>query len=198
MNSLVKHYEDCFRKHGDNHKGVDWPDKEGAEQRYRIMLDVLRLDITPPYFIPSFLDYGCGLGHMYEYIKRERILCGYMGYDLSEVFVEECRKKFPEKFFYSYNPPATNYVVMNGVFTERIGMTETEALTTMVDELHKAWHLCDRGMAFNVMNDSVSKERLDLLRVPLRLLEEIIKGISSKYIIRCDYKQFETTAYVYR
>ena len=39
---LYKHYENCFDKYGDNHKGVDWPNEKQAQDRYRIMLDVIK------------------------------------------------------------------------------------------------------------------------------------------------------------
>ena len=39
---LVAHYESCLRAHGDNHRGVDWPNAVDARTRYRVMLDVIR------------------------------------------------------------------------------------------------------------------------------------------------------------
>ena len=38
MDKLVKHYENCFHKHGDTPQGVDWPNKQDAETRYQVML----------------------------------------------------------------------------------------------------------------------------------------------------------------
>ena len=31
---IVKHYEECYKIHGDNHKGVDWPNQKDALKRY--------------------------------------------------------------------------------------------------------------------------------------------------------------------
>ena len=40
--SIVSHYENCLAQSGDSHLGVDWPKKEDAETRYRIMLEIIK------------------------------------------------------------------------------------------------------------------------------------------------------------
>ena len=32
MKKIIRHYENCFKVHGNNHKGVDWPNKIDAEK----------------------------------------------------------------------------------------------------------------------------------------------------------------------
>ena len=66
---LVRHYESCFERHGDTHKGVDWSEKEDACLRYQIMLDVVRKEDRDNKV--SLLDFGCGVSHLYEYILEE-------------------------------------------------------------------------------------------------------------------------------
>ena len=39
---IVTHCEKCLQRHGDNHRGVDWPNASDAQTRYRIMLEVIR------------------------------------------------------------------------------------------------------------------------------------------------------------
>ena len=38
---IINHYEKCLDEHGDSHLGVDWPNKEEADKRYRVMLEVI-------------------------------------------------------------------------------------------------------------------------------------------------------------
>ena len=49
--NLFQHYENCFETHGDNHKGVDWPNKEDAIKRYEIMLNIINYGNTQYMFI---------------------------------------------------------------------------------------------------------------------------------------------------
>lgn len=40
--SIIKHYESCFEKHGDSHLGMDWPNTEDVFTRFQIMLDSVK------------------------------------------------------------------------------------------------------------------------------------------------------------
>ena len=45
MNEYKKiylHYENCLEKFGSTHKGVDWPNKIDADNRYKVMLDIIK------------------------------------------------------------------------------------------------------------------------------------------------------------
>ena len=64
-NSIVKHYESCFDKHGDNHLGVDWPIESDALIRYKVMLEVISFnsnDVKKNEY--SLLDFGCGTARL--------------------------------------------------------------------------------------------------------------------------------------
>ena len=66
--NIVQHYESCFEKYGDTHRGVDWPDEDDANTRYKIMLEVIKPQNNGPV---SLLDFGCGTSHLYEYILNK-------------------------------------------------------------------------------------------------------------------------------
>src|SRR5205085_12075914 len=92
--SIVAHYEDCLARHGDTHLGVDWPNREDALKRYRVMLQIMR-PIAPAQKV-TLPDFGCGASHLYEYI----LSCGltqveYAGLDLSEQFAQLAQSTFP-------------------------------------------------------------------------------------------------------
>jgi hypothetical protein len=67
---IVAHYEDCLARYGDNRLGVDWPRREDAELRYAVMLDLIHPDAPTP---TRLLDFGCGAGHLLEFILRHRV-----------------------------------------------------------------------------------------------------------------------------
>src|SRR5437773_317615 len=93
--NIVEHYEACLEKFGDSHLGVDWPRLEDASLRYEIMLQIIKGE---PKENVGILDFGCGLSHLYEYLKK-RPRSGnivYSGLDLSSKFVQVSQSKFPE------------------------------------------------------------------------------------------------------
>lgn len=42
--NIVEHYEKCFEKYGDNFKGVDWPNEKDTLIRYKVMLDIDKIN----------------------------------------------------------------------------------------------------------------------------------------------------------
>ena len=206
---IARHYEDCFKTNGDNCKGVDWPNRPDAEKRYRIMLDIIRFDDNADKTSAcSVMDLGCGLGHMYEYMNSTGCTLSYTGVDVSDVFVNECRKKFPGVTFLKLDilkddlsglSEKPDYIIMNGVFTEKCNLSYEEMKTYFEAFIKKAFELCNKGIAFNVMSKDVDWERDDLFHLPLSELSSFLtKNLTRRYIIRNDYGLYEYTTYVYK
>lgn len=201
--AIVRHYEDCLRVHGDTHKGVDWPNAADARTRYGVMLDVIR----PSPSEVTLLDFGCGTGHLYEYmLETGRTDIRYSGLELSPVFVEVCRTKFPGLRFDCVDlladpdaVPAFDYVVLNGVLTEKQTLGFDEMFEYAQALLTRVFAKARIGIAFNVMSKHVDWEREDLFHVPFDILAPWLrKTLSPRFVFRNDYGLFEYTTYVYR
>jgi len=203
--SIVSHYESCLERHGDTHLGVDWPKKEDAETRYKVMLEIIRRQDEAR--TVRLLDFGCGASHLYEHIVR----CGrqniaYSGLDLSEKFVRLSKDKFPANEYYCVDMldgeaaiPRFDYVVMNGVFTEKGTLHFDEMFSYFKQLVKKVFDKAEVGLAFNVMSKHVDWEREDLFHLPFDLLAGFLKQeLTRNFIIRNDYGLYEYTTYVYR
>jgi cyclopropane fatty-acyl-phospholipid synthase-like methyltransferase len=207
-NSIVQHYESCLDVFGDNHRGVDWPNEADAETRYRVMLELIREGQNGPVEErTSLLDFGCGAGHMLEYMRKaNRADVDYVGLDMSRKFIELCRQKFPSTTFICADIleldtqiPTFDYVVMNGVFTEKRALSFAEMFNYFRDVVRKVFPTVGYGMAFNVMSKHVDWERDDLFHLPFDMLAEFLRSeISRNYQFRADYGLYEYTCYVYR
>jgi SAM-dependent methyltransferase len=203
---IVKHYENCLQKFGDNHLGVDWPRQEDVGKRYSVMLDLIRLkeSSTMP---RTLLDFGCGTAHLFEHMKHENFdHISYSGLDISSKFIDVAKRKFPEVTFYvgdvldeSFNFPQFDYIVMNGVFTEKRQLSFDEMWNYFEQTFTKVFARCNRGVAFNVMSKNVDWERDDLFHVPFDTLAEFLtKNISRHFVFRSDYGLYEYSCYVYK
>lgn len=203
---IVKHYENCLEKFGDTHKGVDWPNEHDALVRYRVMLDLIRFD-SAQIVNPSLLDFGCGTGGMLEYLRLQPgHQLRYAGLDISEKFVTVAKNKFPENIFYCIDVlrytetlPQHDYVILNGVFTEKREL-EFEEMLTYFKQMIKTVHvMANRGLSFNVMSKHVDWERGDLFHLPFDVLAEFLtKEVTRNFIIRSDYHLYEYTVYLYK
>jgi SAM-dependent methyltransferase len=203
--NIVSHYEKCLEQHGDTHRGVDWPKAEDASVRYSIMLDLIQTPSGDG--TVQLLDFGCGAAHLYEHIQAHDLRnVEYSGLDLSNKFVELSRRKFPSRLFYHGDIlenneiiPQFDYIVMNGVFTEKRDLSFEQMLDYFKRLVRAVWKKVDRGLAFNVMSKQVDWERDDLFHLPFDTLAAFLTSeITRKFIIRNDYGLYEYTTYIYR
>ena len=202
--NIVAHYENCFKRFGDSHLGVDWLNKEEAERRYRVMLEVIDKSITRKI---SLLDFGCGVSGLYNYILEQRISnVEYSGLDISSTFVDACQTKYPNLRYFTVDIldqnsflPNFDYIVMNGVFTEKLTLSFDEMFSYFCKMTEKVFSLCNYGMAFNVRSELVDNFDEELFHLSMDKLGHFIsRKISKSFVIRNDYGLEEYTVYVYR
>lgn len=202
---IIEHYESCLDRHGDTHLGVDWPNEEDALLRHKIMTELIReKGISGK---NTLLDFGCGTGHMYEYIEKiGDVNIEYTGLDFSKKFTDICKMKFPEVRFMcgdvldeNFELNSFDYVVMNGVFTEKRNMTHPEMFNYFKKVIDVVFTKTNVGLAFNVMSKNVDWERDDLFHLSIDdLTSWLTKNISRNFIIRSDYGLYEYTVYIYK
>lgn len=205
-NNIISHYEECLKKYGDTHLGVDWPKIEDVDKRYEIMLDLIKFGKLNSNLI-TFLDFGCGTAHLLEFINKSQIKnIQYSGLDISKKFIDVSKNKYPDIDFYCVDffeghesIPSFNYIVMNGVFTEKRELTFEQMWDYFTKLITLVFNKSSRGIAFNVMSKNVDWEREDLFHVSHDLLSQFIcENLTRNYIIRNDYGLFEYTVYVFK
>ena len=92
-----------------------------------------------------------------------------------------------------------DYIIMNGLFTEKCNLSYEEMKEYFEAFIKKAFELCNKGIAFNVMSKDVDWERDDLFHLPLNELSRFLtRDLTRRYIIRNDYGLYEYTTYVYK
>lgn len=201
---ICDHYEACFQKHGDTPQGVDWPNEQDAFTRYQVMLDVARHGSRATE--STLLDFGCGTAALLGYMQANQVKnLRYSGLDLSDAFVKAASAKFPNHEFHCLDIlssaealPEFDYIVMNGVFTEKLGLSYEDMLSYMSRMLEVVFTKCRVGMAFNVMSKHVDWERDDLFHVPFDTMAELLKNNLSRHMsFRLDYGLYEYTVYLY-
>ena len=185
---------------------MDWPNRPDAEKRYDVMLGLIG-DAAPA----SLLDIGCGLAHLYDRIVERRLdtHLSYEGLDISPAFIAACRGKHPNIRFHEADILAADsalrparqydYVVLNGVFTEKLAMSHAEMSGFFQRMLATAFEFARKGVAFNVMSKHVDWERDDLFHLPFdEMAGFVTKNLTRNFVIRNDYGLYEYTVYLYR
>jgi SAM-dependent methyltransferase len=205
-NTIIEHYESCLEKHGDNHLGVDWPKLEDVDKRYKVMLDIVRLNEGNEQPV-SLLDFGCGTAHLLTYIQQHNFKnIVYSGLDISQKFVSVAQEKYPNNAFYCLDIleeknrlDSFDYIIMNGVFTEKRELSYDQMWDYFTKMISIIYTKCNKGFAFNVMSKNVDWEREDLFHVSHDALSQFLcQNLTRDYVIRNDYGLYEYTVYVYK
>jgi len=206
---IAKHYDECFKKHGPTHLGVDWPNEQYMHIRNRVMLDIKKFSKASE-GKSTILDFGCGFSSMYSLIKEERLEnLSYSGLDINKNFYEYCKKTFPEVDFLNCDVlssdnnqdqiPDFDFIVCNGVFTEKRHLSYKEMMIFFQKVTSILWSKCRVGLSFNLMSKLVDWERDDLFHVSYDELSQFLsKNLSRNFIIRNDYGLYEYTIYVFK
>ena len=202
--SIVSFYEDCFEKHGDGPEGHHWPNMDDLIKRYNIMLGVIKNSQKKN----SLLDFGCGSAMLYQHILKyySDLNVEYSGLDLSLKFIEAAKLKFPHTKFYCVDllqrPEDLknfDYIVINGVFTERINLSFDEMLDYFKRMIRVIFSKANKGIAFNVMSKQVDWEKNFLFHLPLDTLALFLtEELTRDFVIRNDYGLYEYTTYLYK
>jgi len=86
---LISFYTKNFSFHGDTPAALRWT-PEGQAKRYKMMLRATDLRGK------KILDYGCGKGDFYGFLKDMGIRVDYTGFDITPSLIEFARGKYPE------------------------------------------------------------------------------------------------------
>ena len=207
----IEKYNERYEEHGDNCKALGWPSQNDNFLRFGAMNQLLWREWYSELDDPiSLLDFGCGLGHFWEWLApRVNYTLEYTGLDINSTFVNACYEKYPDKTFLNLDIldnsdfgklPRFDYIIANGVFTEKLDTPWNDHWGYFTAFIHRLWQKTKCGLAFNVMSPVVDEERDDLFHVPFdRMVKFIRWDLDSRHFtFRHDYGLWEYTTYVYR
>jgi len=143
---LLSFYDRHLEKHGDNPEAVGWT-SAGQQRRYLAILEAAG-DLTGK----DVLDFGCGKGDFYGFLRDSGRLVGYCGIDVNPNLIDLARRKYPEEEFLVHDieekplDRAFDAVLICGVFNLRIaGIAES-----LRSALAKLMPLCRESLHLNV------------------------------------------------
>jgi cyclopropane fatty-acyl-phospholipid synthase-like methyltransferase len=145
--NITKLY-DLFIDYSDNDdmldsKKVGWTTKEEQEVRFKALLAIGVKSGD------KLLDYGCGLGHLVDYMSKVKLDVDYTGIDINENYIDIASRIFINSNFRigDIEGETTNYdwIVASGVFT--YGITKEEIFS----KIDKCMSLIKKGFSFNFL-----------------------------------------------
>ena len=172
---LQAFYNRHLKDFGDTPQAVRWT-PEGQAQRYETLLQIAG-DLSGK----SVLDFGCGKGDLYGYMKARHIRVRYCGIDMNENLIALARNKYPETEFHALDIEEADFnnvfdiILMCGVFNLRIaGIKES-----MKNVLKRIFPLAKEVLHLNLLTSYVPKRNIELFYVkPEEILHFSINQLS--------------------
>jgi SAM-dependent methyltransferase len=191
---VEQYFGEKVREHGAVVAGVDWNGIEAQHTRFKALLNL----VTDPSGEFSLLDYGCGYGAMYDYMKSPESRFRYTGYDISLDMIDAARTAHTDDDAEWTADEALlgryDYVIASGIFNVRFGHDDFAWLEYIFDTLHRMDRYSMRGFAFNALT-SFSDEafrRADLYYAnPMHLFEYCKQNFSRNVALLHDYDLYD-------
>ena len=158
---LQTFYNRHLQDFGDAPQAVRWT-PEGQLKRYETLLQIAG-DLSGK----SVLDFGCGKGDLYSYIRDRGIHIQYCGIDINENLIELAKNKYPEAEFHALDIEETDFnkvfdvILICGVFNLRIAGIEE----SMRSVLKRIFSLAKEVLHLNLLTYYVPIRNIELFYV---------------------------------
>ena len=154
------YFNDKIETHGATPKGVDYNGEDAQRVRFAQLCKIL--DRSSSF---SVIDYGCGYGALFEYLRAERLDFEYFGFDMLEKMVEAGRvaHRGTPKVTFTHLPselPVADYLLAGSIFNNKFGASNEAWQARVLDTLKQMNALCRRGFAFNVLTRYSDEDRM--------------------------------------
>ena len=197
------HYRKTFEQYGETSMGVDWGGKDWATAiRNQNMLDVL----ANPLHSCTLLDVGCGYGELSDFIKQKQLSIEYTGVDVVEGMIAAAKRRSQNSTFFhddflEWDPPHKyDYVVCNGILTQKLTTSTLEMNEYARELIKKMFNLANIGVAFNCMTTFVNFQKDNLYyRSPSEMLAWCMSEVTPHVRLDAAYELwYEYTVYLYK
>jgi SAM-dependent methyltransferase len=178
---LLNFFNRHLRDFGDTPQAVRWT-PEGQLKRYKTFLTV-----TGDLSDKTVLDFGCGKGDFYGFLRDNGISVAYCGIDVNDNLIELARRKYPQVKFMAVDIEEEVFnlrfdvVIAIGVFNLRIAGIEESTRHA----LKKLFRLCRESLHANFLTYYVPRRNVELFYVkPEEILPFAITELSSTVTVR--------------
>lgn len=174
---LLSFYNRHLKDFGDAPQAVRWT-PEGQMRRYENLLR-----IAGDFSGKTLLDFGCGKGDFFGFLKGKNITARYCGIDINENLISLARDKYPEAEFIAMDIEKKDMernfdcIILCGVFNLRVaGIKET-----MQNILKMLFNVCTNALYLNALSYYIPQRTVELFYIkPEELLRFVLTELSPK------------------
>ena len=198
INNAIQRYNNRLNEHGITENALGWGNKGRSNLRFSILCSEFDLEDS------IVLDFGCGFGDLYNYIK-DNITSNfkYIGIDINEKFINIAKSRgFKNADFYLVDENVDeflnnlgveiDYVLSSGIFNfklkDNIGFIKNTL--TLFNLISK------KGFASNFLSSKVTfQAEMNYHSNPSEILD-FCYGFSNNLVLKNNYMPFEFSVFI--
>ena len=192
---LLNFYDRQLEKHGDHPEAVRWT-AVGQQRRYLAILKAAG-DLTGK----DILDFGCGKGDLYPFLRESGRPVGYCGIDVNANLVDLARRKHPEAEFLVHDIEEEpldrrfDVILICGVFNLRIA----GIAGSLRSSLARLMPLCRESLHLNIPSARTAHKDVELhYEEPEKLLAFARRELSPSATLHDDLVEDDLFLSVFR
>lgn len=191
-------YGRSYREHGDSPSALLTPKGRGA-LRFRAILPYLGPGQT------SVLDYGCGLGYLFDYLSSQEADIRYTGLDMVPEFVAACQAKFGDRASFrqiQVDAPLDeqhDIVFASGVFHIRSHDSRDQAVQYAFDRIETLFASARKMLICDFQSPFVDFQQDDALHFGLDEVANFCAGrLTRRFVLRHDLLPYEFMLFAFK
>jgi SAM-dependent methyltransferase len=191
-----RYYTQKVEEFGTTPQGVDWNSLASQHIRFDVLSTLIKN--TQSF---NLLDYGCGYGAMFDYLKIQHPNFNYTGYDISESMIMVAKAMHASDKRAQWTSTIApdqqfDFTIAGGIFNIKFEANNEAWLVYVLDTLHRINDISQRGFAFNVLTQYSDQELMKAhlyYADPLFLFDYCKKHFSGQVALLHDYNLYEFT-----
>jgi SAM-dependent methyltransferase len=191
VKATLERYNQRLRKYGSHPNTLGWT-KGKHTVRFQVFMEKWNLDNS------SILDFGCGFGDFYGYLKKNNLNIDYLGVDINENLINLGMQKYPQAKFLCANLLENDVIEMYD-FCFSSGV-HNFLLENNIEFIRKTFELLNKhsrvGFALNFLSNRVDYTDENIYYSSPTEILAIAYEFSNRVMLRNDYMPFEFTVYV--
>ncbi len=191
---IVSFFDRNLQLCGDRPEAVRWS-ATGQRLHYQSLLDIGRFDNA------KILDFGCGKGDFFQFLRDRGIPVDYTGYDINEKLIALARSKYPAARFRVFDLDRDvleeyfDFIFLCGVFNLKVSGIEEAMRKTLIH----LFRFCRKAMACNALSGLNPKKDFELFYVsPEELFRFAVMHLSPYVALRHERMAYDFTLFVYK
>lgn len=188
---IVDQYSRRLARYGHDPRTLGWH-KGRQLLRFEILLSMWNLDGA------SLLDFGCGFGDLYGFLRSKHVCLDYEGIDINPDLIAEGRAAYPSAKLHERDALRRglqhdyDFIVASGVHNRMLPDND--------EFIEQTFSLFDgharRGFALNFMSNKAEYFEEDLYYADPAWVLSLAYRFSRRVTLRNDYMPFEFTVFV--